>query len=85
VRSKAAVAPSAGKNLDDKSTLVRYAFLTCKKARKLVEYRGETSSQRIPASCLGFTHTFTAADSGKTFPYFCQVHGGPGGVSIMVM
>jgi FtsP/CotA-like multicopper oxidase with cupredoxin domain/plastocyanin len=36
-----------------------------------------------------FSHTFTAADSGKTFPYFCQVHGGPGGVgmsgSIMVM
>jgi len=36
-----------------------------------------------------FTHTFTAADSGKTFPYFCLVHGGPGGVgmsgSIMVM
>ena len=36
-----------------------------------------------------FAHTFTAADSGKTFPYFCLVHGGPGGVgmsgSIMVM
>jgi FtsP/CotA-like multicopper oxidase with cupredoxin domain len=36
-----------------------------------------------------FTHTFTAADSGKTFPYFCLIHGGKGGVgmsgSIMVM
>jgi FtsP/CotA-like multicopper oxidase with cupredoxin domain/plastocyanin len=36
-----------------------------------------------------FTHTFTAADSGKTFPYFCSQHGGPGGTgmsgSIMVM
>lgn len=36
-----------------------------------------------------FTHTFTAADSGKTFPYFCSVHGGPNGLgmsgSIMVM
>jgi plastocyanin len=36
-----------------------------------------------------FTHTFTAADSGKTFPYFCSIHGGSGGAgmsgSIMVM
>jgi FtsP/CotA-like multicopper oxidase with cupredoxin domain/plastocyanin len=36
-----------------------------------------------------FTHTFTAADVGKTFPYFCSIHGGPGGAgmsgSIMVM
>lgn len=36
-----------------------------------------------------FTHTFTAADMGKTFPYFCSIHGGPGGSgmagSIMVM
>jgi hypothetical protein len=43
-----------GQDLEDKSTLARYAFLTCKKARKLVEYRDETSSQRIPASCLGW-------------------------------
>jgi hypothetical protein len=53
VKSKAAVVPSAGKNLDDKSTLIRYAFRTSKKARKLVEHRDETSSQRIPPSCLG--------------------------------
>ncbi|MGI8567895.1 MAG: multicopper oxidase domain-containing protein [Methylocella sp.] len=36
-----------------------------------------------------FTRTFTAADSGKTFPYFCSIHGGPGGAgmsgSIIVM
>jgi hypothetical protein len=53
VKSKAAIVPSAGNNLDDKSTLVRNAFDTCKKARKIVEHRDETSSQRIPASCLG--------------------------------
>ena len=36
-----------------------------------------------------FSHTFSAAESGKTFPYFCSIHGGKGGVgmsgSIMVM
>jgi hypothetical protein len=53
VKSKAAVVPAAGKNFGDKSTLVRNAFDTCKKARKLVEHRDETSSQRVSASCLG--------------------------------
>jgi hypothetical protein len=52
VKSKAAVVPAAGKNLDDRSTLVRYAFCTWKKARNVVEHRDETSSQTIPASCL---------------------------------
>jgi plastocyanin len=26
-----------------------------------------------------FSHTFTTADAGKTFPYFCSQHGSPGG------
>jgi hypothetical protein len=48
VKSKAAVVPAAGKNLDDRSTLIRYAFRTWKKARNVVEHRDETSSQTIP-------------------------------------
>jgi FtsP/CotA-like multicopper oxidase with cupredoxin domain/plastocyanin len=29
-----------------------------------------------------FSHTFTAADAGQSFPYFCSVHGGPGGAGM---
>jgi plastocyanin len=29
-----------------------------------------------------FSHTFTAADSGQAFPYFCSIHGAAGGVGM---